>query len=330
MKMYQAIAGAALSLAAFSGAPAPALAQEKATLLTSWRAQTEHGGFYQALAKGYYKACGVDMTIRQGGPGIDTAQLLTGGAVDFIMSSHIDGVLHMNAAGFPARALFTAFQTSPQMLMAHPDSGINSFEDMKGRSILISQGSRATFWPFLRKKYGWQDSQLRSYTGQLAQWLSDNKLVQQGFVTNEPFLVKQQAGWEPRVFMLSDAGYRTYGSLMLTSQGLIDKKPDVVQCFVTASVRGWLDFMKNDPKPGLDAIKKAAPNNTDALMANSLNMMKEKKLILNEDTDKMGFGIMTMARFKEHHDMLRDIGLLKADVDLNQVLALDFLKKAVK
>lgn len=326
MKMFQALAAAAISLSAFTVAHA----QEKVTFLTSWRAQTEHGGFYQALAKGYYKACGVDMTIRQGGPGIDPAQLLTGGAVDFIMASHIDSILHMNAAGFPARAFMTAFQTSPQMLMAHPDSGINSFEDMKGRGVMISQGSRATFWPFLRKKYGWQDTQLRSYSGQLAQWLSDKTLVQQGFVTNEPFLVKQQAGWEPRVFMLSDAGFRTYGSILVGSQPLIDKKPAVVQCVVTASARGWDDFMKNDPKPALEAIKKEAPNNTDALMANSLQMMKEKKLVLNEDTDKWGVGIMTMERFKAHHDLLRDVELLKSDLNLNEILRVDFLTKPAK
>jgi len=305
-------------------------AQEKVTFLTSWRAQAEHGGYYQALVKGYYKECGVDVSIRQGGPGIDTAQLLTGKAVDFTMSSHIDAILHMNAAGFPARALSAAFQVTPQILMAHADSDVNSFEDMKGKPIMISQGSRATYWPFFRKKFGWEETQLRSYSGQLAQWLSDKNMIQQGLVTNEPFLVKKQVGWDPKVFMLADAGYRTYGSILTTSQETIDKRPKVVECMVSATSKGWVDFMTGDPKPALDAIKEAAPNNTDDLMASTIQIIKERKLAMNEDTEKMGFGIMTEERWKAHYDMLKDVDLLKADVDIKQVLATEFLKAAAK
>jgi NitT/TauT family transport system substrate-binding protein len=318
--------GAAVLLATVTGA----MAQEKITFLTSWRAQAEHGGYYQALVKGFYKECGVDLTIRMGGPGIDTAQLLTGGAVDFAMTSQSDATLHMNAAGFPARALMAAFQISPQILMAHPDSGVNSFEDMKGKAIMISQGSRATFWPFFQKRYGWQDTQLRSYTGQLAQWLNDKNSIQQGLATNEPFLVRQQAGWDPKVFMLSDAGYLSYGSVLTTSQTFIDKKPAATQCMVSASVKGWNDFLNGDPRPGLEAIKKDAPNNTDELMANTIKVMKERKIVVNADTEKMGFGIMTMDRWKAHHAMLRELGLLKSDVDISKAVDLKFVRNVPK
>ena len=305
-----------------------AAAQEKVTFLTSWKAQAEHGGYYQALVKGYYKDCGVDMTIRQGGPGIDPAQLLTGKAVDFSLSSHVDAILHMNAAGFPARALTAAFQITPQILMAHADSDINSFEDMKGHPIMISQGSRSTYWPYFRKKFGWDESQLRSYTGQLAQWLSDKNIVQQGLVTNEPYLVKKQVGWAPKVFLLADAGYRTYSSILTTSQDMIDQRPKAVQCVVSATNRGWIDFMTGDPKPALEAIKKEAPNNTDELMANTIKIMKERHLVMNEDTEKMGFGVMTVERWKAHYDMLREVNVLKSDVDYKSALALQFMKTA--
>ncbi len=302
------------------------VAQEKVTFMTSWKAQAEHGGYYQALVKGYYKECGVDLTIRQGGPGIDPAQLLTGNAVDFIMSSHIDSILHMNAAGFPARALSAAFQITPQILMAHGDSPVNSFEDMKGKPIMISQGSRSTYWPFFQKKYGWEDTQLRSYTGQLAQWLADKTVIQQGLVTNEPFLVEKEVGWKPKVFMLADAGYRTYGSILTTSQDFIDKKPKAAQCMVSATAKGWNEFMAGDVKPALAEIKKEAPNNTDELMASTIQIMKDRKLVLNEDTEKMGFGIMTEARWKAHYEMLREVGILKQDLDYKKIIALQFLK----
>lgn len=314
----------AAALLAFSATQVSA--QEKVSFLTSWKAQAEHGGYYQAFVKGYYKDCGVDLTIRQGGPGIDTAQLLVGGAVDFVMSSHIDGVLHMNAAGFPARALSAAFQVTPQILMAHADSDVKSFEDMKGKPIMISQGSRATYWPYFQRKYGWAETQLRSYTGQLAQWLADKTMIQQGLVTNEPILVKTEVGWEPKVFMLADAGYKTYGSILTTSQDFLDKKPKAAACMVEASVKGWNDFMNGDPKPGLEAIKKDAPNNTDELMAATIKIMKDRKLVLNEDTEKFGTMIMTLDRWQTHYEMLKEVGLLKVDLDMKKIVQTQYLK----
>lgn len=321
------IFGAALLIGAST---LTAQAQDKMTFLMSWKAQAEHGGYYQALAKGYYKDCGVDMVIRQGGPGIDTSQLLVGNAVDFILAPHIDAVLHMNVAGFPARALFAAFQRSAQILMTHAGNGVETMEDMKGKPIMIANGSRATFWPFLKQKYGWSDSQIRSYTGQLAQWLADKSAIQQGLVTNEPYLVKRETGETPKVFMLSDTGYQTYSSIVVTSQGLIDKNPKAVQCVVSASIKGWTEFMTGDPTPALQLIQKEEKQNTDDLMAATRKTMTDLKLVMNEDTEKYGFGVMTDERWKNHQAMLVEMQLLKGDIDYKTVLAQQFRENALK
>ncbi len=307
---------------------APTFGAEKASLLLSWRPETEHGGYYQAYVKGFYKDCGVDLTIREGGAGVDSAQMLVGRAVDFIMASHIDAVLHMNEAGYQARALTAAFQKTGQILMAHPESGVDSLEAMKGHPIMIGQGSRATYWPYFRARYGWDEGQLRSYSGQLAPWLSDSKAVNQGVITNEPFTVKQQAGWDPKVFLLFDAGYKTYGSILTTSQEMIDKKPQVVQCMVSATNKGWVDFMTNDPSPALKAIQTADKSNTDALMAYAVQTMRDRHLVMGDDTDRSGFGAMTSDRWKAHTDMLKEFHLLKQETDFMPALALQFQRTA--
>jgi NitT/TauT family transport system substrate-binding protein len=300
---------------------------ERISFLMSWKAQAEQGGYYQALAKGYYAECGLDVVIRQGGPGIDTSQLLAGGAVEFALAPHIDAVLHMNIAGFPARAVMAAFQRSPQILMTHAGNGIERFEDMKDKPIMISAGSRATYWPILRQKYGWSDTQIRSYSGQMAAWFADKMAIQQGLITNEPFLVKRETGEFPKSFLLADYGYSTYGSVVTTSQEFIDKNPRATQCLVDASVRGWEDYLR-DPALGFSVLKKEDPQNSDDLMGYTYKVMKESQLVVNEDTDKYGFGIMTDARWKAHHDMLAEAGLLKGDVDYRTAMTLRFLKKA--
>lgn len=47
-----------------SGVSASSMAEEKFTFLTNWYAQAEHGGFYEAQAKGFYKTAGLDVSIK--------------------------------------------------------------------------------------------------------------------------------------------------------------------------------------------------------------------------------------------------------------------------
>jgi NitT/TauT family transport system substrate-binding protein len=310
--------GAALALAL---SPLAAHAQDKLSFLTSWRAQAEHGGYYQALAKGWYRQCGVDLTIRQGGPGVDGKQLMASGAVDLFMSSFSDTAFQLAQAGLPAKAVMAGFQRNPQILMTHAGNGIEKLEDMKGRPIMIGAASRTTFWPFLRAKYGFSDSQIRPYSGQIGPWMADTGAIQQGLVTNEPFRVLKASGQSPKVFLLAHGGYQSYGSVVIAPQALIDGKPAALKCFVQQSVRGWADFLK-DPAPAMALIRKDNPDNPDDLVENTLKVFKAEQIVEGPD----GIGAMTTARWNAHADLLREAGLLPAGFDTKQVWTTQFLK----
>jgi NitT/TauT family transport system substrate-binding protein len=312
----------ALSLITVANA---AVAAEKATFQMSWKAEAEHGGYYDALVKGFYSDCGVDMTIRQGAPGVDGAQLLAGGAVDFTLVPFIDTVLQLNQAGFPARAVMGTYQRTAQIFMTHADNGINTPEDMRGKPIMISAINRTTFWPFFRDKYGWSDSQIRAFTGQMAAFFADKQAIQQDFISNGPFLVKKQTGETPKIFLFHDYGYLSYGSMVATSQTTIDKRPKVVECLVQASVKGWKDYFAN-PKPAFEIIKKEDPQNSDDLLDYAYGTLKSAHLIETEDTDKRGIGWMSDERWKAHYEMLVSKGLLKP-LDWKSTMNLQFLPK---
>ena len=116
----------------------PAAADEKIVYATDWKAEAEHGGFYQAVATGLYKKRGLDVTIHEGGPGIDNQQLIAAGAVTMATGSNDFYLLNLIQAGAPVRAVMTAFQKDPQVLMTHPRSDIKSLADMKGKPIMIA------------------------------------------------------------------------------------------------------------------------------------------------------------------------------------------------
>src|SRR5580700_6248968 len=126
----------------------PAAAATTIRFITDWKAQAEHGGFYQALAEGLYAKRGLDVKIIQGGPEVNVPQLLAGGAADFGMGSNSFISLNMVKTGVPVRAVMAIFQKDPQVLISHPRRDINSLADMRGKPILISAATLSAFWPW--------------------------------------------------------------------------------------------------------------------------------------------------------------------------------------
>ena len=253
---------------------ATAQAGEPISFLMSWRAEAENGGYYQAQVKGYYAACGIDMNIRQGGAGIDTAQLLTGGAVDAALVSQNDGVMRMNQAGFHAARRDGRVPAPRPDARCPPRQRNREVGGYQGHPIMLAAGNRNTIWPFLKQKYGLPDDQLRSFTGQFAPFLADKTVVVQDLITNGPFVIKHDAGIDVKFFLLADYGYEPYSSVVAVSQKLIDEKPKVVQCLVDASRKGWVDYLK-DPAPAFAEIQKIAPENSPELLSWALDTMKK-------------------------------------------------------
>jgi len=188
---------------------------------------------------------------------------------------------------------------------------------------MISAIGRTTFWPFFRDKFGWSDSQIRPFTGQLAPFIADKQAIQQDYISNGPYLVKRQTGETPKVFQFADYGYLSYGSMVATSQAMIDRKPKVVACVVQASVKGWNEYLA-DPKPAFEMIKKEDPQNTDDLLNYAYGTIKN--LIQTAETERAGIGIMADERWKAHYEMLITKGLLKP-MDYKAAMNLQFLPK---
>src|SRR5215813_11104249 len=217
--------------------------------VTDWKAQAEHGGFYEALAEGLYTKSGLQVSIMQGGPGVNVPQLIAGGAADFGMGSNGFIPLNMLKERAKVRAVMAVFQKDPQILMTHPRDDVKSLADMKGKPIMVSDAATTAFWPWLRAKYGFSDSQIRRYTFNLAPFLVDPKAIQEGYVSSEPYTAEQEGHFKPQVFLLADNGYPGYANMVLVPQKWIDGNPKAVQAFVDATREGWLNYLAVDPQP---------------------------------------------------------------------------------
>src|SRR5580700_5328132 len=132
----------------------PASAADKVSFLTSWFAQAEHGGFYQAKAAGLYEKEGLDVTIKMGGPQVNGMQLLLGGEADVMMGYDFQ-VLSGLAKGLPVTTIATSFQKDLQGIMTHAD--VKDLAGLKDKTILIATSGRTTWWPWLKAKFGYTE-----------------------------------------------------------------------------------------------------------------------------------------------------------------------------
>ncbi|MBA2589197.1 MAG: ABC transporter substrate-binding protein [Alphaproteobacteria bacterium] len=307
----------------------PAAAATTIRFVTDWKAQAEHGGFYQALAEGLYAKRGLEVKIIQGGPDVNVPQLLAGGAADFGMGSNSFISLNMVRTGVPVRAVMAIFQKDPQVLMSHPRRDINSLADMRGKPVLVSSATMSAFWPWLRAKFGFSDKQIRKYTYNLAPFIQDPNAIQEGYLTSEPFTVQQQAHFTPKIFLLSDYGYPGYANMVLVPQKWIDTDRKSVQAFVDATRDGWLHYLEN-PHLGNALIRRQNPDITDAILKQALDKMKEHEMILSGDGRAFGLGSMTRAQWKRFYDTMASEGIYPKGLDYTKAYDLSFVRATLQ
>ena len=328
---------AALGMAAAPvlAGPFPARSQprlDKLSFVTNWRAQAEHGGFYQAQAAGLYRAAGLDVTLTSGGPQINPAQLLLGGRVDMAMGN---GIVALNFVreNIPFVCIAALFQKDMAVLIAHPNTGFTRFEALAGRTILIGAESRATWWPFLAKRYGLRDEQIRPYTFNLQPFLADRMVVQQGYLGSEPYSI-EKAGMKPAVLLVHDAGFENYGQTINIGTKTMTEKRDAVQRFIDATMTGYDQYLKGaaggfDTAGANRLIQTQNPDMQDDLIAFGVRMMNEAGILRSGDAATGGIGAMSAGRWQSFYEAVADVGVLPKRLDWQKAFDLGFVNKGV-
>jgi NitT/TauT family transport system substrate-binding protein len=316
--------------AIIAGSATAALANEAVTFGTNWLAEAEHGGYYQAVADGTYAACGLDVTIMQGGPQVSGRPLLLAGKIQFYMGGNMLQAFDAVQQNIPLRVVAADFQKEPQVLMSQPGHGLDKFEDLKNaEQYIIGDEGAQSFLLWLAVEHGFDVSKRVPYTYNPAPFIANPKSIQQGYVTSEPFAVEKEGGFKPNVFLLADNGFSTYATTIETMQDTIDKKPDVVKCFVEGSAKGWYNYLYGDNKAANELIKKDNPDMNDDQLAFSGEQLKHYGIVDSGDTEKLGIGAMTDARVQDFYDKMVKAKVLPEGIDIKKAYTLDFVNKGV-
>jgi NitT/TauT family transport system substrate-binding protein len=293
------------------------------TVQLDWVAEPEHGGFFQAQARGYFAGAGLTVTLQQGGANSFVMQKIATGQAN-IGQADSTNVLLAISQGLPLVQIGAVFQNDPSVLMLHADNPVTRFEDLAGKTIMARP--EWAFLPYLKKKYG-IDFALVPQNFQVANFVADPNFIQQGFYIAEPFHIIRGGAKPPKFLHVWDAGFDAY-TVILTNRPWAAKHPAQVRAFLTAYIRGWRDYLEGDPAPAHALMKQVNPNNTDDFLAFSRRMIIDEKLVTGRDSGggSTQIGRITRARFETQIGQLEDLAIVpKGKIGVDAVMTTEYL-----
>ena len=302
-------------------AATPRAPLRRVALQSDWFPQAEHGGFYQAVARGFYAEVGLEVDILPGGPGAGIKLKLARGEADFAMMKSDDAIVAV-ARGLPFVMVMAALQHDPQALIVHADSPVRTWSDLNGRTVIASPSM--TWIPYLQRRHG-VTFNLRPNTYGLGEFLANREAVQQGLVTHEPFFAAQH-GRPVRALLLADAGYDC-NPAVVTRAELLVTAPEVVRAFVAASIRGWTDYIDGDPSPADRLILSRNREMSPELLAFSRGEMIRRRLVRGDPEAGERVGCLSLPRLAALMDTLVSLKVIDAPLPLAKVATDEFLPR---
>jgi len=296
----------------------------KVVLQTDWFPQAEHGGFYQALAKGFYREAGLDVEILPGGPGATIKLSVAKGLADFGIYRS-DDVIVAASRGLPLVMVGAVLQHDPEALLVHDSSPVRSLQDLSGRSVIAPPSM--TWIPFVKKKYE-IEFDLRPLNYGLAVFLADQNAIQQCMMTSEPYFAEQR-GVHVRTVPLASSGFDPYHTIMCRRE-LVRTSPEVVRAFVAASIRGWQDYLQGDPAPAHALIQQRNPQMSTGQLAYSRHALIAHALVTGDPARGEGIGQISVARIQQQIDVLTEVKILEVPVAATRVVTRAFLPAAAR
>ena len=287
-------------------------------LQTDWYAQPEHGGQYQALAKGFYEDRGIEVNILEGGPNAMPLQTVARGRAEFGFSRS-DDVIAAIERGMPLMIVAATLQRDPQALMFHADDPAESWENLDGRRVMAMPGS--VWLDFLQHRYDIQ-LEIVSLDYGLGRFLADPEMIQQCFVSNQPFHARRE-GAEVDTWLIADAGYDPY-HVVFAHRDYVEQNPDTVRAFVEASIEGWRDYLEGDPSPANEIILERNAEMSPDFIEYAVQIMRDGKFVTGQPERDEAIGKLDESRIEELLEQMAEIGAIEGDLTVEDVMTTEF------
>ncbi len=230
---------------------------EKVTLQLKWKHQFQFAGYYAALAKGYYREAGLDVTLREAQPGLDPTHEVLAGKADYGVGN--SDLLLLRHRGEPVVVLAAIFQHSPMVLLVRGASGVTDLQGLHDRELMMLNSESAELFAYFKFE-GIDPAKLRirPHTLNIEDFIAGKVDGMSAYGTDEPWNLRQRhvpfLQFTPRA-----GGIDFYGDNLFTTERELKEHPARVRAFRAASLRGWEYALKN-PDEIVDLILRDYPS----------------------------------------------------------------------
>jgi NitT/TauT family transport system substrate-binding protein len=288
-----------------------------ARIQLNWFPEAEHGGYYAALVHGDFRDEGLEAEILAGSPNTKVAVQVATGRVEFgILNA--DEMLQARAQGMDIVGLMADMQVSPNSIIVHRASGIESFDQLKNVKTL-ALGTGAPYTDYLKKHVNLKGVTVVPYQGSIDPFLANDDYAQQGYLISEPYLIEQR-GQATNVLKVADLGYNPYTGVLFTDRSLITNRPDYVRKVVHAVVRGWRRYLSDSAETN-KVIQGLNPETTPEALA--YGTAKLRDLVMPDGSTQIG--AMTEKRWAELSEQMSEIGYLEKSKASGSAFTNEFL-----
>jgi class 3 adenylate cyclase/ABC-type nitrate/sulfonate/bicarbonate transport system substrate-binding protein len=221
---------------ALACAAGSAWAMDKVVLQLNWRHQFQFAGYYQAVEQGFYREAGLDVEIREGGPGSSAPALLEQGKADFAVCT--SSVLARKPDRPKLVALAMIFQHSAAVIVILSRSQISSLAELKGRRLMDIPGSATIAAMLKHEGVDYASLPRVQHDGDPRDLVAGKADAMVTYITDDLFELDQlhvpYQTYSPRMF-----GVDFYGDGLCTAAKRASDYPEQTRAFRAASIEGW-------------------------------------------------------------------------------------------
>ena len=283
-------------------------AAEKVRLQLKWQHGFQFAGYYAAEQQGYYEQAGLKVELVAATPGLKVLDEVMAGRAQFGVGT--SSLLLDYAKGQDVRLLANVFQHSALVLLARPTAAEPDIQALRGQKVMLESGAEELQAYLSREGLTAQDYQLIAHRTSLPDLINGQVAAISAYSSNEP-LILQQAGVAFYQFTPRSAGIDFYGDNLFTSNKLWQKKPELVEKFRAASLRGWSYAMQH-PAEVIEYMQQRYPTDTSRAMLLAEAAAMQSLL----QTDLIEPGYINPERWQHIASVYQQQGLLSAVPDL--------------
>jgi len=286
---------------------------EKVSIQLQWLDQFQFAGYYIAKEKGFYEDVGLDVEIKKYSSKVNV--------VDEVISKRAtygvgrSSLLLDKSNGADIVLILAAFQSSPSVIIARKDSGIDSIKDFKGKRIMVtSDVTLAVSILAMQNKYSisHDDFIVQQHSYNIDDLINKNTDLMSSYISNEPYLMKEK-GVEVTIFDPKKYGFDFYSDLLFTSNDELKAHKQRVIEFKNASIKGWNYAFKHISESVEIILKNYNEQNKskEALLYEA----KELKKLAYFKTKNLGY--IDKYKLQRTYDIYNVMSFLKKPIDLD-------------